>query len=177
MSSSLVRSFRWFWAWQDEAEERWLGQMAREGLHLASVSFPGLYTFVRGQPRHDVYRLDYRSLASRDWADYLRSLQDEGWEHVGQMTNWHYFRQETAEGDEPQLYADPAAKAEMYRRLLAIYVILLPSWLLVLKSSIWEGPPVLFKGVVRFVVFLLMVLWAYAIVRLSQRMKQLRQRE
>jgi hypothetical protein len=56
-------------------------------------------------------------------------------------------------------------------------VVLLPSWLLVLRSSIWQGPPVLFKGVVRFVVFLLMVLWAYAIVRLSQRMKQLRQRE
>jgi hypothetical protein len=177
MSSSLVRRFRWFWAWQDEAEEQWLAQMAREeGLHLAGVSYPGTYTFLRGQPSHDVYRLDYRSVSSRDWADYLRSLEDEGWDHVAQMNNWHYFRH-VATGEEAlELHPDPGAKAEKYRRVLALYVVLLPAWIIVLRSSIWEGPPVLPKTILRFIVLALALLWVYTLVRVVQRANKLRQR-
>jgi len=177
MEGSVVRRFRLFFVWQDEDEERWLSEMAsEEGLHLASVSWPGFYTFLRDQPRRDVYRLDYPSVSGREWADYLRSLQDAGWEYVGQMANWRYFRHAAAEGETPELYADAAAKEAKYKRVLALYVVLMPAWILVLTSSIWHGSEPVLRGVLRLVIFALMMLWVYAAARLIGRVNALRKR-
>ncbi len=175
---AIVRRFRWFWVWQDEAEEQWLSRMAlEEGLHLVSVRFPGLYTFVRGPRRRDVYRLDYRSVSSKEWGDYVRDLQDEGWEYLGQMNGWQYYRQENVPGEPPELYADPKAKAEKYRRIMVLYVVLLPAWFIVLRSSIWQGPPVLLREILRFVVFVLMLLWIYALLRIMRRASEIKGKE
>jgi len=29
--ADTIRVFRWFWAWEDDREEAWLGEMARRG--------------------------------------------------------------------------------------------------------------------------------------------------
>lgn len=175
MDEGLVRRFRWFWVWQDEAEEQWLNERAlREGLHLCAVRFPGLYTFERGARRRDVYRLDRRSVSSKEWGAWLRALQDEGWEYLGQMNSWQYYRQESVSGEPPDLYPDRAAKVEKYRRIVALYVALLPAWLVVLASSIWQGPPVALKQIARLIIFLLMLLWLYALVRVQQRLEAAR---
>ncbi len=31
-----VIEHKWFWAWQDDKEERWLEEMSERGLHLVS---------------------------------------------------------------------------------------------------------------------------------------------
>ena len=56
-----LKQFRWFWAWADEKEEAYLREMALDGWHFKSVTFPGYYTFEKGEPRNDFYRLDFLS--------------------------------------------------------------------------------------------------------------------
>lgn len=48
MSSETRSIFTWFLAWEDASEEAWLREMSRQGWHLALVTFPGWYEFVRG---------------------------------------------------------------------------------------------------------------------------------
>ncbi len=42
METETRCKFRWFWAWNDDREEEWLGSMSREGWHLSDFGFPGL---------------------------------------------------------------------------------------------------------------------------------------
>jgi hypothetical protein len=29
--TDTIRKFKWYWAWQDEKEERWLSEIAQQG--------------------------------------------------------------------------------------------------------------------------------------------------
>jgi len=66
-----MRKFKWFWAWQDEAEEAWLGEMSNQGWHFSGMSMPTIYNFKYGGAKDYVYRLDYRSYWKMDKEDYL----------------------------------------------------------------------------------------------------------
>ncbi len=48
---TTLKQFRWFWAWDDEKEEKWLRDMAKKGWHFTSVSLPGNYYFEQGEPK------------------------------------------------------------------------------------------------------------------------------
>jgi hypothetical protein len=45
MNKKTMRKNKWFWAWNDDKEKAWLGQMASEGWHLVSLGLPGTYIF------------------------------------------------------------------------------------------------------------------------------------
>jgi len=80
---------------------------------------------LRCRPTIDyVYRLDYINPA-KDKPAYLQLFRDAGWEHVGEMTNWQYFRKQVQEGEAPEIFTDVETKVEKYRRLLAFEVIIL----------------------------------------------------
>ena len=68
---TTMKQFHWFWAWDDEKEEAWLREMAQKGWHFQSVTPPGNYTFEKGEPRDDVYRLDRFVDNQNSKADYL----------------------------------------------------------------------------------------------------------
>ena len=78
MEKTSLRKFKWFWAWQDEAEEDWLREMSQQGWHLSSVGIPTVYDFESGEPADIVYRLDYRSYFKMDIEDYLHLFRDAG---------------------------------------------------------------------------------------------------
>jgi hypothetical protein len=82
---STVKKFKCFRAWQDEKEEARLGEMAKRGLHLEAIPFPGIYQFLPGDPGNYVYRLDFQALKAKDRDSYLQLFSDAGWEHVGDM--------------------------------------------------------------------------------------------
>jgi hypothetical protein len=92
MNSPTINRFRWFWAWQDDKEEAWLESMSQEGRHLEAVRIPCLYTFSSGEPRRSTYRLDYMSMKKTQFPDYVQIFQDVGWEYIGEMSNWRYWR-------------------------------------------------------------------------------------
>ena len=106
MEPTTQWKFRWFWPWQDDREEAWLGNLSREGWHLSGFGFPRIYNFQKGDPKNFVYRLDYQTSRMRDRETYLQLFRDAGWEPVGKMAAWEYFRKETAGGEEPEIFTD-----------------------------------------------------------------------
>jgi hypothetical protein len=170
--NATKRVFKWFWAWNDKQEERWLTQMAQQGWHLQSPGLFGFYTFEQGAPRNVTYRLDFKT-AGKDEAEYLQLFADAGWEHLGDMGGWQYFRKETVEGETPEIYTDRASKAYKYQRILLFLIILLPVYLVVMLSMSRSSSA--FMQVVSLVSALLMLLYVYALVRVFLRMLKLRE--
>lgn len=167
-----ITKWRWFWAWDDEKEEAWLRAMANRGLHFRGFFF-GRYEFEQGPARDDVYRLDFLP-ASRDRAEYLQIFQDAGWEYAGQFGSWQYFRKTAHPGEEAQIYTDNASKAVKYQRLIGVLVIFTPVWSILLTRMAERNEPV--YATLTFLSFLLMVLYAYAMLRLIHRVSKLKKK-
>lgn len=171
MSGEIFRKVKFFGAWQDEKEEAWLGEMAQEGYHLNGVGFPLVYEFRKGKPQREVYRLDYTSLKKQDREDYFQLFRDAGWEWVGEMGGWQYFRKEVAEGETAEIYTDNQSKIKKYQRVLGLLVILLPAFIFVFQQR--EGQTLLTQILEGFM-FLIMLLYMYAILRLIKRIQELK---
>ncbi|MBN2083705.1 MAG: DUF2812 domain-containing protein [Anaerolineales bacterium] len=140
METDTCWKFRWFWAWQDDHEEEWLGSLSREGWHLSELGVPGVYYFRKGEPMRYAYRMDFQTSRMQDREAYLQLFRDAGWEHVGKMSAWEYFRKEAKPGEEPEIFTDPESKILKYRRVLWFLVIFFPI-LFILFSTSWRHLP------------------------------------
>lgn len=170
MELETKRVRRWFWAWLDEQEEQWLDEMARQGWHLTAVSFLN-YTFRRGAPRNDTYRLDYKP--DRDMAEYLAFITGAGWEHIGTMAGWQYFRLPEDAGKTVELYTDAESKIARYRRLIGILVVISPTFLVVFMKQ-FDRYPTWFAVPFMLLFLVLMTIYSISIFKLIRRIKQLR---
>jgi hypothetical protein len=153
MNQKITRESKWFWPWQDAEEEIWLGQMSKKGLHLKQVDIMAQYDFINGQPQDYVYRLDFRdSLRLKNKDEYVHLFKDAGWEYLGEMGGWQYFRKLTQAGGETEIFTDPDTKIQKYKRYLtylglfyasdvACFITLLvlsPTWFLWLFTVIFS---------------------------------------
>lgn len=168
--------FHIFWAWRDEREEAWLREMARAGWHL---SRPGLlrYRFEQGEPSDTVYRLDYQHLGRPDRQEYLEIFRAAGWEHAGEVSNWHFFRTQGGHGASPEIFSDAESRAAKYRRLLGVLVVFLPLLVIGLENlgrRLGKGGHGAVEGLLAVGAALyaaLLLLLAYAVIRIAQRMR------
>ena len=119
MNTEMIKRRRWFWPWQDAKEEAWLESMAQEGWHLAAVSLPCVYHFRKGEARRYAYRLDYMPDYKAKLVEYKQLFQDAGWEYIGEMSNWRYWRKQVVEGETAEIFTDPESKIKKYQRLLS----------------------------------------------------------
>jgi hypothetical protein len=125
MNPTIRERYRWFWPWQDEKEEGWLEEMSQTGWHLKYVHLPCVYGFERGEPSRYSYRLDYMLSNKNKFNEYLQIFQDAGWEYLGEMSNWRYWRK-TVLNDEPQeIFTDRESKIKKYQRMLIIMAFFL----------------------------------------------------
>jgi hypothetical protein len=172
MQPQTMRKRRWFWAWQDYKEEAWLESMSREGWHLQEVGLLS-YTFERGEPREWVYRLDFRP--SRKASDYIEFVQGAGWQYIGKMSSWLYFRLPAEAGTPAELYTDSEGKVAKYQRIMGILVVTSPApvyWVAVL-SKLDRYPP--WVAVPLVAVFLSFTgLYTFSMINLARRIKQLK---
>ncbi len=166
MTAEVMTKLKVFWAWQDEQEEAWLRAMANRGWHLISIKVPGIYRFQRGEPKDVAYRMDFTMTRGEKYEEYLQLFRDAGWEHMGKMGNWQYFRRTAAAGEDPQIYTDPESKIQKYRRLLGSLVVIMPVYIALLIA-----PPFDEFSVVGAV---FMLLFMVAILKLIQRISQLK---
>ena len=120
-----MKRTKWFLPWQDEKEEAWLEDMSLNGWHLAAVQLPCMYTFDKGEPCRNAYRLDYMMMNRNQLDEYLQIFQDAGWEYVGEMSNWRYWRKKVVSGESPEIFTDNESKIKKYQRLLVIMVFFL----------------------------------------------------
>ena len=180
MERTMVRKFKWFWPWQDEVEETWLGEMSKKGYHLSSVGVAGIYTFSVAEPQDYVYRLDYQIFPKKDKQEYLQLFRDAGWEHIGEMSAWQYFRKGAKQGGPNEIFTDVESKIAKYKRILTILGFFWIILIVVLGgriSRISSDNPYPWWGVIEGIqVFILLVFlfFTYAIIRLAFRIRQLR---
>lgn len=177
MHGDIVRRYRVFFAWQDEKEEKWLRQMARdEGLHLVSATPPCFYTFRAGGRADYAYRLDFQTVPKGDRAHYLQLFEDAGWEHVGEMNNWHYFRKPVVGGEVPEILTDSDSKAQKYRRVLGVHVIVLSMTTVFITNPVWQRHSHPQLEIIWFLCLLMMALLIYSAIHLIMRISELTRR-
>jgi hypothetical protein len=176
MGRTTATKFRWFWAWQDEAEETWLERMSQQGYHLSSVVLPGFYTFSMAEQRNYVYRLDYQTFRKKDKQEYLQLFNDAGWEHIGEMSAWQYFRKEAKPDETAEIFTDVESKIAKYKRVLAFlgffYLILIT--LVFTQRIVSDNSYPWWGNIPQIIIVLVLMLFTYAIIRLSIRIRQLR---
>jgi hypothetical protein len=175
MQESTVRKVRFFGAWEDDREEVWLREMAAKGFHLKELPFPCVYTFQCGAPRDDSYRLDFAThRGPADYQDYLQIFRDAGWEPIGRMGNWQYFRKPAIAGSAPEIYTDAESRIGKYRRLLGFLVVFLPI-MIVMATRTWDGPYP-FLGPLSAILLAFALLYAYAMVQILRRIRRLQKK-
>jgi len=113
-----MKRIKWFLPWQDEKEEAWLEEMSTSGWHLKSVSLPCVYFFEKGDPCRKAYRLDYMMMNKGKLDEYLQIFRDAGWEYIGEMSNWRYWRKQMVNGEAAEIFTDNESKIKKYQRLL-----------------------------------------------------------
>jgi hypothetical protein len=119
MDQSLIHFSKWFWPWQDEQEEAWLEKLSLQGFHLKQPNIFSRYDFTKGQPQKYVYRLDYRdAFKKKDKENYLHLFAEAGWEYIGEMSGWQYFRKPANPDEEAEIFTDPDTKIQKYQRYL-----------------------------------------------------------
>ena len=174
---NTMTKFKWFWAWQDEKEEAWLAERAKEGYHLESISLPGQYTFRQGEPGNYIYRLDFQPLRAKDRDSYFQLFADAGWEHIGDMSGWVYFRHKVNGGEPPEIYSDLESKIGKYRRLISYLIIFLPIMIILIpRVSDTEilGP---FRFILALLSAFFMLLYSLAMIQIFRRINQLKGKE
>jgi hypothetical protein len=181
MNGKVINKFKWFWAWQDDREETWLGEMSRQGLHLQHPGAFGQYTFVQGEPHEYAYRLDFVTSARKN-PDYYQLFQDAGWEHVGELGGWQYWRKEVQDGKVPEIFTDNTSKIQKYQRLIGFMVIFFPIYVVlltnynnraILKSS---GLFSTLYGILFFVFFVVVLILVFAMIKIMQRISSLKRK-
>lgn len=173
MENQTLRKFKWFWAWDDEKEEAWLTEMSKQGWHLSSANFGGSYYFRKGPEEEYAYRLDFQTDQTKSRQEYLQLFADAGWEHVSTMGGWQYFRKLYRTGESDEIYTDNHSKVAKYQRVMMLLVIFLPVYMIMLRSELSTryGGIFIFIEVLQF---LLLVVYIFAIVKLIQRITQLK---
>lgn len=168
-----LKKFHWFWAWDDDKEEAWLREMAQKGWHFKSVTMPGYYHFEQGEPRNEFYRLDF-FIDAKAKADYVQLFLDAGWEYLGEMGSWQYFRK-TAQGNEtPEIFSDNESKSKKYQRILFILIVLLPIYINFI--NLLNKNQDTLSQLLTFLMFAFMLLYGYSIIRLGTRVNQLKKK-
>jgi len=177
---------RTFLAWQEEKEEKWLSEMSKKGWHLVRVGFFN-YTFREGAPRDYEYRFDFKILGRNDFEDYRSTFEDAGWEYIGNLGSWYYFRADVSKDPDMELYSNNRSKIEKYKRLLILLAIIIgPAMIYGLPNLYMRvidmagdsvlNDPVVFNIYLSFIIILTIIeIWAvYGIIRIAMIINRLK---
>lgn len=112
-------------------EEIWLREQSRNGWRLTDMVPPCIYHFERCMPEDIIYRLVYKNNA--ETPDFMRMMEDYGWELAGRCLGWLYFRKPVVEMEnenDGEVFSDNASRIDMVRqivrtRLLPLVVVFL----------------------------------------------------
>ncbi|WP_332860337.1 DUF2812 domain-containing protein [Janthinobacterium svalbardensis] len=173
MSKQLVKKFKWWWVWQDGMHERWLQEQARQGLHLHASDPLGIrMTFERGAPADMAYRWDFPGVKADPV--YTQLFIDGGWERVVDVAGWRCWRKPVVDGKIPEIFTDVPSKVRKYQRNLVFLLVCgLPLLMVVVAPA--SRHALLAEPRVATVAGASLLMLAYAVGKLVQRVRQLRQ--
>ncbi len=173
MNTQTLSKNRWFWAWQDDKEETWLREMSLSGWHLVTAAPFGRYTFLSGEARDYVYRLDFQTTAQKDHSTYVKIFEDAGWEFVGAMSGWQYFRKLNQPGETMEIFTDTESKIQKYQRLLVGFVIFLPIYF-VLQTPLRSMPDNFFTFILTIFWMMIILVYIVVVLKIINRINQLK---
>lgn len=111
---------KWFWTWDFEKEEKWLNEMAAQGLALTGVGF-AKYEFEETLPGE--YNVRFELLnnpkSHPESENYIRFIEETGAEQVGNYLRWVYFRKKAADGPF-DLFSDRPSRIAHLKRIIAL---------------------------------------------------------
>lgn len=109
-------TLKFFTIFQYQQEEKYLSSMHEKGWKLISVTFPGFYHFEKCEPAQAAYRLDYNQEGIQNKAEYIKFFSDCGWDYLGDMAGYSYFRKEGGDRGE-EIFSDDSSRLDMMRRV------------------------------------------------------------
>lgn len=114
----IKKAVKWFDITMDEKEAEYLRKMHKNGWKFVKFTLPVFYKFEKCEPEDVVYQLDYNQEASEHKAEYIQMFADCGWEYIGEVMGYNYFRKPVKEmNGEEQIFSDEASKLEMLERV------------------------------------------------------------
>ncbi len=126
--SEIIKQYKIFWMWEFEKEEKWLNDLAKNGLELIDIPNPFLYYFKKSNDMKNIkieYLFGKDKLEKEKYIDFLKST---GIEHIKGNKGWHYFKSFNNENFE--IYSDNTSKIKLYNRILK------PLWIVVVLNLI-----------------------------------------
>jgi hypothetical protein len=165
--------YRLFFIWQDDKEEAWLGNLSSKGFRLDSVSFPFKYHFSEEQSKKYKYHLNSPKDPNTGIAAFNKYFQESGWEQVGRMNGWYYFRKEVSSAAAPEIEWGDASKADHYQKYMMALVGLLPLLLIIFPAIGRRFAPPLFE-VLKATYFIFLALYTLITFKVYQRVNHLR---
>jgi hypothetical protein len=69
-------------------------------------------------------------LQKKDQVQYLQLFKDAGWEYVGEMNGWQYFRKPVEAGNSAEIFTDNESKIQKYKRFLYATLVSTPIYLI-----------------------------------------------
>lgn len=116
--------YKWIWAWDFDKEEKWLNEMAANGLVLVSTALCR-YEFEDCVPGEYNVRLELlEELPSHPQSQqYISFIEESGAQCIGSYLRWVYFRKKTTEGSF-DLYSDNASRIKHLNRVSTLITIL-----------------------------------------------------
>jgi hypothetical protein len=122
------------------------------------------------------YRLDFIT-QSKKKPDYFQLFQDAGWEHVGEMGGWQYWRKDVEAGKATEIFTDNASKIQKYQRLLGFLVIFFSIYTLFLVNygnNTSQSVGGFFYEILFFVFFVVVMLYLFVMLMILRRVSILR---
>ena len=168
-----MKRIRCFFIWQDDKEEAWLRDLSKKGLRLDSVNFPFTYNFNEEPSKKHAYHLNAPKDPGMKPETFIKPFQESGWEHIGRMNGWQYFRKEYSGEVVPVLEGDNKTKADKYQKLMMFLVGLLPFLLIIFPAFGKRFAPPLFD-VLKIGYFIFLALYTLTTFKVYQRVNQLR---
>lgn len=100
-----------------DLEEEYLRKMHNDGWEL---SRPAHYTqtFRKTEPKDVVYKIDFLDNTD-DFSAYKKLYEDYGWEYIGMVNNFTYFRKD-AEGisdEDADIFSDNQSRFDMIKKI------------------------------------------------------------
>lgn len=163
--TDIITKIRAFTIWNDEAELKWLEEMATQGYFLIAVRAGFFYTFECAAPKPVRYCHGFRRVRPADKANFLQLYADAGWQHAATHVGWQHYFWSDAESpnvmDKETAYRDTARTLKRMAIFFLVVTVILGFILMSLVMS--EAPPELITTYL-FVtgLYLLMVFWIYS---------------
>ena len=110
-----AKKWRPFWSYDVEETERWLSEMADDGMKLTDINrLTRMFSFEQGQRETVEYRIIYGKLQG----SLASTLENSGWESEVTKGNWTFVKNEAND-----IHVFPSREGVLKRNRLHMYVI------------------------------------------------------